>query len=150
MAEALAARVQAGESLEAAARDAGLVVRRLEGVARDGSDADPEVSFALLQALFAQEEGNAAPVVAEAAEGWAVAVLTAVREAQGAEADAARARLRTRLARAWSDDVATVYRNALYGRHEIEVNDAAVTALFGPALPMTAMARRLAAGATSG
>ena len=137
VAEALAARVQAGESLEAAARDAGLAVRRLEGVARDGSardgsDADSEVSFALLQALFAQEEGDAAPVVAEAAEGWAVAVLTAVREAQGAEADAARARLRTRLARAWSDDVATVYRNALYGRHEIEVNDAAVTALFGP------------------
>ena len=137
VAEALAARVQAGESLAAAARDAGLVVHRLEGVARDGSvrdgsDADPEVSFALLQALFAQEEGDAAPVVAEAAEGWAVAVLTAVREAQGAEADAARARLRTRLARAWSDDVATVYRNALYGRHEIEVNDAAVTALFGP------------------
>ena len=137
VAEALAARVQAGESLEAAARDAGLVVRRLEGVARDGSardgsDADPEVSFALLRALFAKEEGDAAPVVAEAAEGWAVAVLTAVREAQGAEADAARARLRTRLARAWSDDVATVYRNALYGRHEIEVNDAAVTALFGP------------------
>ena len=137
VAEALAARVQAGESLEAAARDAGLAVRRLEGVARDGSardgsDADPEVSFALLQALFAKEEGDAAPVVAETAEGWAVAVLTAVREAQGAEADAARARLRTRLARAWSDDVATVYRNALYGRHEIEVNDAAVTALFGP------------------
>ena len=132
VAAALAARVRAGESLEAAARDAGLAVRRLEGVARDGSDADPAVSFALLQALFAQEEGNAAPVVEEAAEGWAVAVLTAVREAQGAEADAARARLRTRLARAWSDDLATVYRNALYGHHEIEVNDAAVTALFGP------------------
>ena len=116
--------------LEAAARDAGLAVRRLEGVARDGAGA--EVSFALLRALFAQAEGDAAPIVAEASEGWAVAVLTAVREARGAEADAERARLRTRLARAWSDDVATVYRNALYGHHEIEVNDAAVTALFGP------------------
>ena len=131
VAEALADRVGAGEELDAAARDAGLAVSRLDNVTRDGRNAGPEASFALIRDLFAREEGNTEPIVAETPGGWAVALLTDIadtgRDATGGE----RGRIRDQLARAWREDLTDAYRNALYGRHDIVVNEGVLGALFG-------------------
>ena len=127
----LADRVRAGEALGAAARDAGLRVTTLDNVRRDGRNAGPGASFALIQALFAANEGERAPVVAQTADGWGVAVLTDVNDAGRNATGEERDRLRDQLADAWRSDLNDTYRAALYGRHEIAVNDNVLSALFG-------------------
>ena len=132
VANTLADRVRAGEELRRAARDAGLAVTTLENVRRDGSNAGPDSSSALIRALFTAKEDANEPVVAATAQGWGVAVLTGIvdsgRGATGAERD----RLRSQLNRAWRGDLTDIYRAALYGRHEIAVNEGTLSALFAP------------------
>ena len=130
IANALADRVRAGESLDAAARDAGFRVTTLENVRRDGQGAAPDTSFALIQGLFEGDEGSREPIVAPTADGWAVAMLTQVSDAgRGATGDE-RDRLRDQLSRAWRGDLTDVYRASLYGRHDISVNQGTLSALF--------------------
>ncbi len=131
IAEALADRVRVGEKLDAAARDAGLVVSRLDNVTRDGRNAGPEASFALIRDLFAKDDGDIEPIVAETPRGWAVAVLTDITDAGRDATSGERDRLRDQLARAWREDLSDVYRNALYSRHDIAVNEGVLGALFG-------------------
>lgn len=132
VANVLADRVRAGEELRRAARDSGLAVTTLENVRRDGSNAGPDASFALIQALFTAQENANEPVVAATAEGWGVAVLTDIADSgRGATGDE-RDRLRSQLNRAWRSDLTDIYRAALYGRHEIAVNEGTISALFTP------------------
>ena len=130
VANALADRVRVGEDLSAAARDAGLSVTTLDNVRRNGQGAGTDASFALIQRLFERNEGDREPIVAETADGWGVAVLTRVddtgRGATGEERD----RLREQLSRAWRSDLTDAYRAALYGRHDISVNQGTLSALF--------------------
>ena len=130
VANALADRVRVGEDIAAAARDAGLAVTTLDNVRRDGQGAGPDVSFALIQALFERNEGDREPIVAEAAGGWGVAVLTGVNDAGRGARGEERDRIRDQLARAWRGDLTETYRAALYGRHEISVNQGTLSALF--------------------
>ena len=130
VANVLADRIRAGETLAAAARDAGFAVTTLDNVRRDGRNAGPTASFALIQGLFAAEEDPREPIVAETAEGWSVAVLTGVADAGRNVTGEERDRLRDQLARAWRGDLTDAYRAALYGRHEISVNDSTLSALF--------------------
>ena len=131
VANTLADRVRVGENLSAAARDAGLRVTTLDNVRRDGQGAAPEASFALIRALFERNEGDGEPVVAETADGWGVAVLTGVNDAGRGATGEERDRLRDQLSRAWRGDLTEAYRAALYGRHEISVNQGTLSALFG-------------------
>ena len=131
VANALADRVRVGEDLGAAARDSGLAVTTLENVRRDGRGASPDASFALIREMFEREEGNREPIVAETAGGWGVAVLTEVNDAGRGATGEERDRLRDRLSRAWRSDLTDAYRAALYGRHDISVNQGTLTALFG-------------------
>ena len=131
VANTLADRVRVGEDLVAAARDAGLAVTTLDNVRRDGRGAAPEASFALIRALFERNEGDSEPVVAETADGWGVAVLTGVNDAGRSATGEERNRLRDQLSRAWRGDLTEAYRAALYGRHEISVNQGTISALFG-------------------
>ena len=130
VANTLADRVRAGEELTEAARDAGLAVTTLDKVRRDGRNAGPDSSFALIQALFAADEDGAEPVVAETAGGWGVAILTGINDAGRNASGEERNRIRDQLARGWSGDVAELYRRALYDRHDIAVNESALSALF--------------------
>ena len=130
VANALADRVRVGEDLNSAARDSGLAVTTLDNVQRDGRGAGPDASFALIQALFEREEGNPEPIIAETAGGWGVAVLTAVNDAGRGATGEERDRLRDQLSRAWRSDVTDAYRAALYGRHDISVNQGTLSALF--------------------
>ena len=130
VANALADRVRAGEELRAAARDAGLTVTTLDNVRRDGRNAGPDASFPLIQGLFAAKEGDVEPVVAATPGGWGVAVLTGISDTGRDASSDERDRLRGELARAWQDDVTNVYRAALYGRHQISVNEGTLSALF--------------------
>ena len=131
VANALADRVRVGEDLTAAARDAGLAVTTLDNVRRDGRGAGPDASFALIRGLFERNEGDREPIVAESADGWGVAVLTRVTDAGRGATGEERDRLRDQLSRAWRSDLTDAYRAALYGRHEISVNQGTLTALFG-------------------
>ena len=131
VANTLADRVRVGEDLSAAARDAGLRVTTLDNVRRDGRGAAPEASFALIRALFERNEGDREPFVAETADGWGVAVLTGVNDAGRGATGEERDRLRDQLSRAWRGDLTEAYRAALYGRHEISVNQGTLSALFG-------------------
>ena len=132
VANTLADRVRAGEELRRAARDAGLAVTTLENVRRDGSNAGPDSSSALIRALFTAKEDANEPVVAATAQGWGVAVLTGIVDSgRGATGDE-RDRLRSQLNRAWRGDLTDIYRAALYGRHEISVNEGTLSALFAP------------------
>ena len=131
VANTLADRVRVGEDLAAAARDAGLAVTTLDNVQRDGRGAAPEASFALIRALFERNEGDSEPVVAETTDGWGVAVLTGVNDAGRGATGEERDRLRDQLSRAWRGDLTEAYRAALYGRHEISVNQGTLSALFG-------------------
>ena len=131
VANALADRVRVGEDLKAAARDSGLAVTTLQNVRRDGRGASPDASFALIRELFEREEGNREPIVAETAGGWGVAVLTEVNDAGRGATGEERDRLRDQLSRAWRSDLTDAYRAALYGRHDISVNQGTLTALFG-------------------
>ena len=127
----LADRVRAGETLAAAARDAGLTVSQIENATRDGTNAGPEASLEFVERLFAKVEGNSEPIVAATPNGWVVAVLTDVTEAgNDAGDDLELERLRDQLSRAWSGDVAEAYRRALYGRHEININQQLLGSLF--------------------
>ena len=130
VANTLADRVRSGEDLGAAARDAGLSVTTLDNVLRDGRNAGPDASFALIQSLFAADEGERAPIVAETVGGWGVAVLTEVTDAGRNATGDERDRLRNQLAGAWRDDLTELYRAALYGRHDISVNEGTLAALF--------------------
>ena len=130
VANALADRVRVGEDLTAAARDAGLTVTTLDNVRRDGQGAGPDASFGLIRELFAREEGDGEPIVAETARGWGVAVLTRVNDTGRGASGEERDRLRDQLARAWRSDLSEAYRAALYGRHEISVNQGTLSALF--------------------
>ena len=130
VANALADRVRAGEELAAAARDAGLRVTTLDNVQRDGQGAGADASFALIQALFERKEGDREPVVAQTAGGWGVAVLTGVSDAGRGATGEERDRIRDQLNRAWGANLTEVYRAALYGRHEISVNEGTLSALF--------------------
>ncbi len=131
VAEALANRIRAGETLEDAAADAGFASDRLDGVTRDGTGAPPGTAPGLIRGLFAKSRGDTEPIVAATADGWVVAVLDGVTDADGGDNDEDHDRVRTELARAWSDDVAAVYRNALYDRHDISINDALIAQLVG-------------------
>ena len=130
VANALADRVRVGDDLAAAARDAGLAVTTLDNVRRDGRGAGPDASFALIQALFATDEGDREPIVAQTAGGWGVAVLTGVNDAGRGATGEERDRIRDQLANAWRGDLTEAYRVALYGRHEISVNEGTLSALF--------------------
>ena len=130
VANALADRVRAGENLAAAARDAGLAVTTLDNVRRDGQGAGPDASYPLIQALFETNEGDREPIVAQTAGGWGVAVLTGVNDAGRGVTGEERNRLRDQLSRAWRGDLTDTYRAALYGRHEISVNEGTLGALF--------------------
>ncbi len=130
VANTLADRVRAGETLDAAARDAGLAVIAVDNVRRDGRNAGQDVSFALIQALFGADEDANEPVVAETVGGWGVAVLTGISDAGRGATGSERDRIRDELARAWRGDLSNVYRAALYGRHDIAVNDGTLSALF--------------------
>ena len=132
VANALAERVRAGEDLAAAARDAGLAVTTLDNVRRNGQGAGSDASFALIQALFERQEGDRDPIVAQTAGGWGVAVLTGVTDAGRGATGEERDRLRDQLSRAWRSDVTDAYRAALYGRHDISVNQGTLSALFNP------------------
>ena len=97
---------------------------------RDGQGAGADASFALIRALFEADEGEREPIVAATAGGWGVAVLTEVNDSgRGATGDE-RDRLRDQLTRAWRGDLTEAYRAALYGRHEISVNEGTLSALF--------------------
>ena len=130
VANTLADRVRVGEDLSSAARDAGLTVTTLDNVRRDGRGAGPEASFALIRMLFERNEGDREPVVAETADGWGVAVLTGVNDAGRGATGEDRDQLRDQLSRAWRGDLTEAYRAALYGRHEISVNQGTLSALF--------------------
>ena len=130
VANALADRVREGEDLAAAARDAGLAVTRLENVRRDGQGAGADASFALIRGLFEADEGEREPIVAATAGGWGVAVLTGVNDAGRGATGEERDRLRDQLTNAWRGDLTEAYRAALYGRHEISVNEGTLSALF--------------------
>ena len=132
VANTLADRVRAGEGLRRAARDAGLAVTTLENVRRDGSNAGPDSSSALIRALFTAKEDANEPVVAATAQGWGVAVLTGIVDSGRGAIGEERDRLRSQLNRAWRGDLTDVYRAALYGRHEIAVNEGTISALFAP------------------
>ena len=107
-----------------------LAVTTLDNVRRDGRGAGPDASFALIQALFATDEGDREPIVAQTAGGWGVAVLTGVNDAGRGATGEERDRIRDQLARAWRGDLTEAYRVALYGRHEISVNEGTLSALF--------------------
>ena len=130
VANTLADRVREGEDLAAAARDAGFAVTTLENVRRDGQGAGPDASLALIRGLFEASESEREPIVAQTAGGWGVAVLTGVNDAGRGATGEERDRLRERLARAWRGDLTEVYRAALYGRHQISVNEGTLSALF--------------------
>ena len=130
VAATLADRIREGENLRAAARDAGLAVTTVDNVRRDGQGAGSDASFALIQALFEADEGDREPIVAPTAGGWGVAVLTGVNEAGRGATGEERDRIRDQLSRAWGANLAEVYRAALYGRHEISVNEGTLSALF--------------------
>ena len=102
----------------------------VDNVRRDGRNAGQDVSFALIQALFGAEEDANEPVVAETAGGWGVAVLTGISDAGRGATGSERDRIRDDLTRAWRSDLTNVYRAALYGRHDISVNDGTLSALF--------------------
>ena len=130
VANALADRVRGGEDLAAAARDAGLAVTSLDNVRRDGRGAGQNASFALIQALFEGDEGSRQPIVAETAGGWGVAVLTRVNDTGRGATGEERDRIRDQLSRAWGANLTEAYRAALYGRHQISVNEGTLSALF--------------------
>ena len=102
----------------------------LDNVRRDGQGAGADASFALIQALFETDEGDREPVVAQTAGGWGVAVLTGVSDAGRGATGEERDRIRDQLNRAWGANLTEVYRAALYGRHEISVNEGTLSALF--------------------
>ena len=130
VATALADRIREGEDLRAAARDAGLAVTSVDNVRRDGQGAGPDASVALIQALFEADEGEREPIVAPTAGGWGVAVLTGVNDAGRGATGEERDRIRDQLGRAWGANLTEAYRAALYGRHEISVNEGTLSALF--------------------
>ena len=132
VAGALADRVRAGEDLRAAARDAGMRVTTIDNVRRDGSNAGPDASYGLIRDLFAADEGAREPIVAPTADGWGVALLTGINDAGRGATGSERDRIRDQLASAWRDDLSNAYRAALYGRHEISVNEGTLSALFSP------------------
>ena len=130
VANALAERVSVGEDLRAAARDSGLAVTSIDNVRRDGQGAGPDASFSLIQRLFEQDEESREPIVAETVGGWGVAVLTEVTDAGRGASGEEREQIRDQLSRAWRSDVTEAYRAALYGRHDISVNESTLSALF--------------------
>ena len=130
VANTLADRVREGEDLARAAHDAGFAVTTLDNVRRDGQGAGADASFALIRGLFEAREGEREPIVAETAGGWGVAVLTGVNDAGRGATGEERNRIREQLSRAWRGDLTEAYRAALYGRHEISVNEGTLSALF--------------------
>ena len=130
VATTLADRIREGEDLRAAASDAGLAVTAVDNVRRDGQGAGSDASFALIQALFEADEGDREPIVAPTAGGWGVAMLTGVNDAGRGATGEERDRIREQLSRAWGANLTEAYRAALYGRHEISVNEGTLSALF--------------------
>ena len=130
VANALADRVRAGETLTAAARDSGYAVTTLDNVRRDGRGAGQDASFALVQALFEANRDDREPIVSQTVGGWGVAVLTEVSDAGRGATGEERDRVRDELSRAWRSNLTDLYRASLYGRHDISVNQGTLSALF--------------------
>ena len=57
-------------------------------------------------------------------------MLTGVNDAGRGATGEERDRMRDQLANAWRGDLTEAYRVALYGRHEISVNEGTLSALF--------------------
>lgn len=128
-AKRLAERVKAGEPLMDAASAEGYETFKASGLLRDGQNAGPRVSASLVDGIFAQNPATPAPVVARAGGGWAVAVLTDVKNDTGTNTDALR-RMASEIGQGRAADVATVFRRLLTTRHPVEINGDAIDRLF--------------------
>ena len=130
VANALADRVRAGENLRRRCPRCGPCRDDARQCAARRAGRRPDASYPLIQALFETNEGDREPIVAQTAGGWGVAVLTGVNDAGRGVTGEERNRLRDQLSRAWRGDLTDTYRAALYGRHEISVNEGTLGALF--------------------
>lgn len=126
----LADAVRGGETLADAAREAGFEVVTADGLQRGAVPSGRGVSRTLVDALFEQDPAAKAPVVSPIDEGYAVAVLSAVSEPDPATEPANVEQLSAQIARQRTDDFSALYRLALQGRYDVQVNSAAIQALF--------------------
>ena len=117
--------VKGGQSLEDAAAIAGVAVRRLPPTGR--SQPADGVPSQLVEPLFGLKKGEA--TMAETADGFVVAVLADIQEADAKTDPLGFGQTRDALARAFGDDVENVFASAVRDRAKPTINRAAVEGL---------------------
>lgn len=119
--------VKQGQSLADAAAVAGVTVRRTPLVTRDATaDGLPPQ---LQQALFGLKQGE--PTMVETNDGFVVAVLADIVEADPRADPAGYAQVRAALARSMSTDISAVFSDALRARAEPRINQAVLNSITG-------------------
>jgi len=124
-AAAVLAKVKEGSSLADAASAVALQVRALPATSR--SSAPDGVPTQLITPLFGLKLGE--PTMVETPDGFVVAVLVAINEADPAADPAGFAQLRDQLAKAMADDTEALFGTALRDRAKPSLNRAQLNSL---------------------
>lgn len=123
----LLASVKGGQSLADAAAVAGVTVRRSPLVTRDATDG--AVPTQLQQVLFGLKKGE--PAMVETADGFVVAVLADVVEADPKADPAGYGQARVMVARSIASDLATTFADALRARAQPRINQPVLDSITG-------------------
>jgi peptidyl-prolyl cis-trans isomerase D len=122
------AAVKHGQSLEDAALKAGMTVRKLPAVGRNGHvEGVPEQ---LVRPLFALKKGQ--PTMVETPTGFVVAVLSAIEEPDPKAEPGAYARVVEQLRSSFADDVENIYITAVRARDNPRINRQLVASMAQP------------------
>lgn len=118
-AQAIAEKIRAGQSIDAAAKEAKLTVKTSPPFTRLTHDAESGLPAALMHELFGLKAGAAA--MAESSGGFTVAVLTEIRPADDKQRKETTETLREEIRQALSGDLFQQFVGAMRARYDVEV-----------------------------
>ncbi len=126
----IADKVRSGTEIEGIAGQRGTRFKTTDPLTRDSFGADRNVSAELLTKLFDIAPGEITVAATPAQDGFVVAKLTEIR-AVGEKASAeVRTAVETAMRRSVTNDIVSAYRAALAEEYGVDVNQAAIDALF--------------------
>jgi peptidyl-prolyl cis-trans isomerase D len=129
-AQDLAQRIQAGETLDKVASEAGVTVKSSEPFSRRESEPTADLSSALISKIFELKVGDVATGRSGGDDGEVLLIVSEIRPVDLSKRDVEIQDLRDEMKQQLANDIATQLSNALRTEVGVSIDQAAIDALF--------------------
>ena len=129
-AEKIAEKIRSGSDVQSFSGQDGIRFKTSERLTRDRVGTDYDVSAELLRKIFSGPQGEVAIAPTPARDGFVVAKLTVIQAADKEASADIRTAVDNAMRNSIINDIVSVYRTALAAEYGVDVNQAAIDALF--------------------